>query len=218
MLAFGFNTKFGYMAKLSKIGDSTKYILGREKGEPRYYTELQLTFEVQGDQVARGLHPYELVQDSYEQYYFVENEDFVKTDLPTPIIFNTRLHVVSGETTGSVSLKARYEDKEITLFDVQLQNLVFEEGAEYFSIAYNSNTGILYLQYGNSSEKLLSLLTTTDGGERMITSIHAQKFFIPGTLDYPEFELKYTRFIIEANGCVEVDDLQAECFPRTNIL
>lgn len=218
MLAFGFNTKFGYMAKLSKIGDSTKYILGKENGEPRYYTELQLTFEVQGDQVARGLHPYELTYANDGQYYFKNNSEFVKTDLPTPVVFNVRLHITGEDSTGSVSLKAKYDHEEITLFDVQLQNIVFEEGAEYLNITYNSNTGILYLQYGNSSEKLLSLLTTTDSGERMVASAHTQKFFIPGSLDNPDFTLQNVRFIVAATKCVEVVDLQAECFPRTNIL
>ena len=44
------------MVKLSKIGDSTRYIVGRnENNEPCYYSELNLTFEVQGEACARAI-------------------------------------------------------------------------------------------------------------------------------------------------------------------
>ena len=59
-LTFGFETKYGYQAKLSKLGDSTRYVVGRsEQGEPVYYTEIPLTFEVQGAQCA-------IAQDEFE--------------------------------------------------------------------------------------------------------------------------------------------------------
>ena len=78
MLGFSFEKKYGYRCKLSNIKDSTRYVLGQEgstytptsnklkyshllsgdsKGY-RYYTELQLTFDVIGAQCARQRTPY----------------------------------------------------------------------------------------------------------------------------------------------------------------
>lgn len=49
-LSFSFAPEWYYLAKLSGISDSTRYFLGRdENGESRYYTEIKLTFEVQGE-------------------------------------------------------------------------------------------------------------------------------------------------------------------------
>lgn len=59
-LGFDFEDKYDYLVKLSKIGDSTRYIVGRnENNEPCYYTELSLTFEVQGEACARARYGYE---------------------------------------------------------------------------------------------------------------------------------------------------------------
>ena len=231
MLCFGFNTKFGYMAKLSKIGDSPKHVVGKENGEPRYYTELNLTFEVQGDQVARGQHPYELTggeektsqTDSFTRYYYqIKNDEtckneFVASDLPTPIVFNLGFGINSQHTTAAVELVAKYKDEEITLFNTNLQNLLYDSRATNFNITYNSGTGILYLQYGNSSEKLLSLLTTSDTGERMVTSVFSEKFFLPGQLDFNNFKVEDVKFIVGVQN-IGFKKLTIECFPRTNIL
>ena len=63
-LGFDFEDKYDYLVKLSKIGDSTRYIVGRnENNEPCYYTELNLTFEVQGEACARARYGYEFEFD-----------------------------------------------------------------------------------------------------------------------------------------------------------
>ena len=60
-LIFGFNPDYRYNVKLSKLGDSTKWIVGKEDGEPMYYTEIPLTFEVQGTPCAKGVNSYEFI-------------------------------------------------------------------------------------------------------------------------------------------------------------
>lgn len=67
-ITFDFDDKYGYLVKSGKIADSTKYIIGTdENGEKRYYTELDLTWEVLGDACARSNLAYE--------YYSILNGD-----------------------------------------------------------------------------------------------------------------------------------------------
>ena len=239
MLSFGFNSKFGYMVKLSKIGDSTKYPIGRnEDGDTTYYTELQLTFEVQGDQVARGLHPYELVGGSKEYWFKIDNTDFAPSDLPTPVVFDIPL-IFNSIDDNSVTLEAKYTTKTtkgedvtetIELFNVHFSKaLIPQKDSDGFvdtnlNIKYNSATGMLFLKYADSSEKILSLVTTSDTGERIINTFNAVKFLIPGCLDYNDFDIKNLTFVIETENLkVKTGEknkslVTCECFPRTNIL
>ena len=70
-LVFDFNKDYRYNVKLSKCDNSTRYIIGYENKEPRYYTELSLSFDIQGDACAIGTH-------SYEFGYEKEKEDKTK--------------------------------------------------------------------------------------------------------------------------------------------
>lgn len=109
-IIFDFEPKYRYNVKLSKIGDSTRWIVGRnENGEKTYYTELNLSFEVQGVQCAIGVHSYEwycdnssdneynettgeLISDDYsKQYLNLQTSEFEASDLPTPINVNLEL-------------------------------------------------------------------------------------------------------------------------------
>jgi hypothetical protein len=58
-LSFGHDLKYGYLVKLASRADSPRYIIGNENGSPRYYTELDLSWEVQGDSCVRSVVPYE---------------------------------------------------------------------------------------------------------------------------------------------------------------
>ena len=105
-LQFGFNKDYRYDVKLSKIADSTRWIVGRENGEPRYYTELQLNFDIQGTPCAKGMHPYEfegITGSGSKDWNFsgssnVEGvcnlrllQDHVRSDLETPVKVNFQL-------------------------------------------------------------------------------------------------------------------------------
>lgn len=79
MLTFGFDAKYGYLCKLNSIKESTRYIVGKETASTeittsdvnlnysriessnqsgyRYYTELNLSFDVVGPLCARAITP-----------------------------------------------------------------------------------------------------------------------------------------------------------------
>ena len=48
-LHFTFAEEWDYQVKLAGREESTRYILGNENNEPRYYSEMTLNFEVQGE-------------------------------------------------------------------------------------------------------------------------------------------------------------------------
>lgn len=109
-LQFGFAPKYRYDVKLSKLADSTRWVVGKENGEPRYYTELQLTFDVQGTPCAKGINSYEFTgefnnKDSREwdfssnnnmiegSCYLYQSTDFIPSDLETPVQINFDLNL-----------------------------------------------------------------------------------------------------------------------------
>ena len=120
-LTFGFDSKYRYDVKLSKIGDSTRWIVGKENGEPRYYTELSLTFEVQGEPCAKGVHPYEFkgsngsvnwdfsridadrpnVALGVATLYKEDSTSFVKSDLETPIRVSFKINLAQDITESN---------------------------------------------------------------------------------------------------------------------
>lgn len=58
-LVFGFADKWRYLVKLNSRKDSTRYFLEYDSaGNARYYTEIKLTFEVQGDSCAQARTSY----------------------------------------------------------------------------------------------------------------------------------------------------------------
>lgn len=70
-ITFDYDDKYGYLVKSGKIADSTKYVIGiDENGEKRYYTELDLTWEVLGDACIRS-------NLAYEYYSVVQNNECV---------------------------------------------------------------------------------------------------------------------------------------------
>lgn len=59
-ITFNFDDQYGYLVKSGKIGDSVKHIIGTDAdGNKRYYTELDLTWEVVGDACVRSNLAYE---------------------------------------------------------------------------------------------------------------------------------------------------------------
>ena len=106
-LGFDFEDKYDYLVKLSKIGDSTRYVVGRnENNEPCYYTELNLTFEVQGEACARARYGYEFefdedtptkkslkISSKLLDSNGVEkpNPQYITSDLNFPFVLNTSL-------------------------------------------------------------------------------------------------------------------------------
>ena len=186
MLSFSFEKKYGYLCKLQAIKDSTRYIVGTENhvdtaivdnlnssrlntgntSGPRYYTELNLTFEVIGAQCAKELTPQFLTAEkdgTYITWNSGDNgtdititipQDRFLSDLDYP--FDLKLPMVylsdansSGMIIASATLSYRYTEGGITdlvtntvpLFNISLKNIV---ETMPISLTYNSEHGLIY--------------------------------------------------------------------------
>ena len=100
------------------------------------------------------------------------------------------------------------------------------------NIRYDSESGLVFLQYGTSTEKLLNLLNSSTSGERIVNSYNVKKFYIPGVFDNPSFdinnfylELGFTatdaaKSDISTNGFFNTSttDSYIESYARTNVI
>lgn len=116
-LSFSFAPEWYYLVKLSSISDSTRYVLGKdEDGNYRYYTEIKLTFDVQGEPVAQRFDEYSLNtitqshggtvvssnthEDSegvsWDKFSFHNPHSLKQTDLDTPFEFSVTMTPGAG--------------------------------------------------------------------------------------------------------------------------
>ena len=154
-LAFDYDPLHVYLVKLASIGDSnTRSIVGYEttasgKTEPRYYTELKLTFDIQGESCAYNGEHYipeqeEVVQDNQSLIFNTHLKTNPKTplsDLSTTLTSFITLNLNTQRPYDGLRLQyiAEYQpnpDKEIIdsqlLFDVELKNLLWlSEGGQF---------------------------------------------------------------------------------------
>lgn len=266
-LIFGFNPDYRYNVKLSKLGDSTKWVVGKENGEPMYYTEIPLTFEVQGTPCAKGVNSYEFVNWKIasrdikrDARTYINSNDFIESDLPTPLDISLSFLLKDGTNQDlnknyiyHIELNAELHDNEIgeetpsdnyesiLLFSAEFQNLTIIPAENQYesitplslNIRYNSEVGLLFLTYGNSNEKILSLLNLNDIGEKIINNYTVNKFSLPGKFSYPDFDTKKlqlklsvwkynsaAQFAVDRAFLSEITGKQPSivCYPRTNIL
>lgn len=238
-LIFGFNEKFRYNVKLSKLGDSTRYIVGNEmivvgtktveilneetgetttetveitKAEPRYYTELSLTFEIQGDACAKGVNSYEFEpwalippentnEKIFRTYLKTNLADFVATDLSTPFEVSLPFNIFQDDSitdqTYSLLLKLGRQNKEnsdstevLELFNINLCKLTHGNSlntSSKLNLTYNSQNGLVYISQADSKEEILSLSTLNDTGDRIVKAYSTYSAKLPGEFDYPGF-------------------------------
>lgn len=271
-LIFGFNPDYRYNVKLSRLGDSTKWIVGKEDGEPMYYTEIPLTFEVQGTPCAKGVNSYEFVkwktlnttEEDVKKYArtYINLKDFIESDLPAPLDISLSFLLQDGKDKDRdknyiyhIELNAELHDNIITeeapsdnyesllLFSAELQNLtiISTENKDTsikplsLNIRYNSEIGLLFLTYGNSNGKILSLLNLNDTGEKIINNYTVNKFSLPGQFAYPNFNTQKLQLKLSVWKYESATDEQLAvsdaflsniigskpnivCYPRTNIL
>lgn len=228
-LTFGFEPNYGYTAKLSKIADSTRHVIGRDGDELVYYTEIPLTFEVQGEQCARGVRPYEWVSE-LKSYKINTQNDFIESDLSFPIecTFSFTPQSADQSISGSykIDLVANYGDEQLTLFSVLLANITTnpadsEEDNITYNFKYKSDTGLLFLKKGDSDgDTLITLQNLTDTGEKMIDNYICNKFFIPGKLehDFNIEDLKLTLLLDNVEENSKLNNLHIIAYPRTNVI
>ena len=261
-LIFGFNPDYRYNVKLSKLGDSTKWIVGKEDGETMYYTEIPLTFEVQGTPCAKGVNSYEFVNwtpvsetlKKDIKTHILKSKDLIESDLPTPLDISLSFILQGGEKDDlnknyiyHIELNAEYDTtssdnyESLLLFSAELQNLTIIpyneliDKALSLTIRYNSEVGLLFLTYGNSNEKILSLLNLNDTGEKIINNYTVNKFSLPGKFAYPDFDTHKLHLKLSVWKYDSATNIQSAvsnaflskitgqqpyivCYPRTNIL
>ena len=118
-LAFSFEPYWTYNVKLSGMKDSTRYPIGKdENGKDTYYTEMSLTFEIQGQPCAIRSTPYVWQVTSSTanhislalnpQYDGVEGTGNVDSDLPTGFEIKLPIHlnvIKSDNLTTSIKRK-----------------------------------------------------------------------------------------------------------------
>ncbi len=124
-LAFSFEPYWTYNVKLSDMKDSTRYPIGKdENGKDTYYTEMSLTFEIQGQPCAIRSTPYawqitspttNLISLALNpQYDGVEGTGNVDSDLATgfEIKMPVHLNVIKSDTlTTSIKRKLMEANK-----------------------------------------------------------------------------------------------------------
>ena len=232
-LIFGFDDEWRYIVKLAKREDSTRYIIGKNSNnKDLYYTELKLTFEIQGDAVAHSVTELdytpsgekELIdtQDAsktikYREITFQKNGIFSKSDLETPFLltFNVSQFTDSLSTVHAVIQSENAHT--LDLFNISFTNLNDKESC---LLEYNSQTGDLCLLVGND-RKVITLLTTYTSGKRIISSITTNKIMLPGSFDGYNWES--IKIIIYYHNCViNLDSVPngygINCYARTNLI
>ena len=232
-LIFGFDEKWRYIVKLAKREDSTRYIIGKNSnGKDLYYTELKLTFEVQGDAVAHSVTELDYTvseekewidtQDTskiikYREITFQKNGIVSKSDLETPFLltFNVSQFINSLSTVHAVIQSENAHT--LDLFNISFTNLNDQESC---LLEYNSQTGDLCLLVGND-RKIITLLTTYTSGKRIISSITTNKMMLPGSFD--GYNWKSIKIIIYYHNCninlnSTPEGYGINCYARTNLI
>ena len=232
-LIFGFDEKWRYIVKLATREDSTRYIIGKNSNnKDLYYTELKLTFEVQGDAVAYSVteldydvsDEQELIgtQDTskiikYREITFQKNGTFSKSDLETPFLLTFNVSQFTNSLSTVHAVIQSENSHTLDLFNISFTNLNDKESC---LLEYNSQTGDLCLLVGND-RKIITLLTTYSSGKRIISSITTNKMMLPGSFDGYNWE--QIKIIIYYNNCViNLDSVPngygINCYARTNLI
>lgn len=134
-------------------------------------------------------------------------KDERNSDLETPFILesainlenireNTAPNMIEKEYHLLYSAYITYEENNdiIRLFEVELKNLNFGPHSDGTSnkmhITYNSENALLFIQFGDSMQELLTRLTTCSTGDRIVDHMFVEQFNIPGVFDDYNFDIR----------------------------
>lgn len=228
-LIFGFNKKLRYVVKLANILDSTRYFVGYDiNGKELFYTELSLTFEVQGDAVAYSVDEIDYIYhpETYT-FNFINNKtkEISHSDLNTPFILT---FCFIPDASESINIKGVINKTNLNnivpfeLFNVGFTNLTAEQ--EYM-LEYNSQTGDLCLITGDERQ-ILTLLTTYTSGKRIVSGLNTNTYLLPGDFEEPNLTdsplWENLSIQIQPTNCsVELADNKGfgiNCYARTNLI
>lgn len=146
-LTFSHSPDYGYLVKLAKIADSPRYIVGYENGSPRYYTEIDLTWDLQGDNCVRANLPYEWKWENNYFYLDSSKGPIKESRLETPLLLTLPLDVQS--TNCKILFEVSHLSKRKTLFEVSIDNLpINEEPWLQYKVRSNLTSG----EYSKANE------------------------------------------------------------------
>lgn len=198
-LSFSFAPEWYYLAKLSNISDSTRHILGKDSsGNYRYYTEIKLTFEIQGEPCLHHFDNYTLVKQNRNDGRIIFNlRDSIKaSDLDTPFDFSCTLKSSQINESCSVALNVIIPHNGTTstynIFNAHFKYL----NEENLTLHYNSAQGLIFT--GNQLS-LLSSLTTAASGRRILDSLIIGSFKLPGVLESGISESDFKNILFEVS-------------------
>ena len=133
-LSFGFESDYGYLVKLANISDSPRHVIGYDRGKPVYYTEMELSWEVQGNSCVRSNSPYEwnsTLQNDGDKKIVTWNLNTAgiteKSLLDTPIVLEVPVSILGNNSLGEgrISFKVSLDGEEwANLFNVSFENLI----------------------------------------------------------------------------------------------
>lgn len=239
MLSFSFEKTYGYQCKLANIKDSARHVVGNEKiinttenngklnyskltsgnsGGYRYYTELQLTFDVIGKQCAKEIAEYKDKKDTnifsynsisnYAESVFDKNDNWHwPSDLnyPVKLSFDGFSSLVSNpELKATAFFTDDYNNtSEALLFHIKFKNLIarprnlenLNESYTQLTFKYDSEQGLIYIEMGNK-EQILSLLSINADGKRFVEYLEVNRFYWPGRLENAEVNTDNTCKIV----------------------
>lgn len=212
-LEFDFEPNYYYQAKLSSVENGIRYVIGKEGNKNQYYTEMKLSFEVQGPNCAYKKIPYSFDVKSENSKIVINpkiNTDYSDSDLNFPFYLNIPISldkwydIFENSTNCSILLKAvvKYDlSSAIELFSINLKNLTDGESLEgnrhQIVIRYNSESGLLFLNNGDSSYCLLNQLTTVSNGKKIVDSISSIRHTFAGKFEDPDFDFSKCTIEIE---------------------
>lgn len=228
-LIFDFQPQWRYVVKLAGISDSTRYFVGYdEQGKELFYTELKLTFEIQGDAVAYSVSEIDTTYNSSNNTFtFTNGENVSSSDLNTPILLTFAF--TPDKTASNIDIKAVINktvvDKTVsfTLFEVGFSNLTNNEP---YILEYNSQTGDLCLVVGDE-RKILTLLTTHNSGKRIVTNLLTNSYLLPGELEEMHLsgqEKLWSNLTLQLQpvnctiDCKSTNGYGINCYARTNLI
>lgn len=88
-----------------------------------------------------------------------------------------------------------------------------------FTIKYDSETGIVFIQIGSEGTwKILSCLTDTVSGDYLVESIDVHKYLLPGSFTNDNYNMDDVRFKLELEGLEVHDDNVLTIYSRKNVI
>lgn len=175
-LSFSYNNNYAYFCKLSKIDDASKYIVGYEGDEIKYYFETNIAFEIQGESCAHSKYSFPWLTSSQNMPFV---EDFT--------VFG-ELNATDGEKYQvRVSSTIITKEEDITWSCGSIEGSRNSELDTHFKINFN---GPRLGKFTRSQNVKLYKLGTEELKEEM-KIINFNEFLISGELSSIKGEIYY---------------------------